>query len=411
MAVSIDTIYQRLCSPRDDVSFFKALGDDCRTIGRESKNENLTETAFYQVASTMTTLYRDKRISLSTYYAITSVYLNWGYFRQEIGNTNGWNDLANKGLNLTLQYLDDSEEWKYGYLTFLYSIFENTISIEERWQHLTSSFLPYESIGKFSKCTNNPFRGILLMETAFLMEKRGMSSDVKGCLTLILKAAETLRYCYDNHLTINSSSKDITTTSALKMLSDYYYKNQARYCRFDEDMASRIEILLKIGKEHVAKPDPSVPKGGKSTHPGAFLSIIAGILLFCIYMIYRGCSSNTEAEESPKQEQVIQKESVQGQADVETDPISLPSDFAGLYFVPTADGVSTKGVTARISETEDGIFDMAVYSSMPIRHYKMTLIREKGVFHSEELGDGYITYDEQTKSITINFSDSWILTN
>ena len=411
MAVSIDTIYQRLGSPRDDASFFKTLGDDCRTIGHESKNENLTETAFYQVASTMTTLYRDKRISLSTYYAITSVYLNWGHFRREIGNNNGWNELANKGLTLTLQHLDDSEEWKYGYLTFLYDIFENIISIEERWQHLTSSFLPYESIGKFSKCTNSPSRGILLMETAFLMEKRGMSSDVKSSITLIRKAAETLRCCYDNHLSIDSSSKDITTTSALKMLSDYYHKNQARYCRFDEDMASRIEELLKIDKEPVAKPDPSVPKGGRSTHPGLFFAIIAGILLFCFYIIYRSCSSNTEVEVSPKQEQVIPKESIQGQTDVETASVSLPSDLTGLYFVPKADGVSTKGITARISGIEDGRFDMAVYSNMPIRHYKMTLNRGKGLFQSEELGDGYITYDEQTKSITINFSDLWILTN
>jgi len=411
MTVSIDTIYQRLSLPRDDAAFFKTLGDDCRTIGRESNNENLTETAFYQVASTMTTLYRDKRISLSTYYAITSVYMNWGHFRQEIGNTNGWNELANKGLNLTLQHLDDSEEWKYGYLTFLYDIFENTVSIEKRWQHLTSSFLPYESIGKFSKCTNSPSRGILLMETAFLMEKRGMSSDVKSSITLILKAAETLRYCYDNHLSIDSSSKDITTMSAMKMLSDYYYKNQIRYRRFDEDMASRIEKLLKIGKEPVAKPDPSAPKGGKSTHPGMFFAIIAGILLFCFYMIYRSCSSTTEAEESPKQEHVIQKESDQGQTVDETAPVSLPSDLTGLYFVPKADRVSTKGITARITETEDGRFDMAVYSNMPIRHYKMTLNRGDGFFHSEELGDGYITYDEQTKSITINFSDLWILTN
>lgn len=411
MAVSIDTIYQRLGSPRDDASFFKTLGDDCRTIGHESKNENLTETAFYQVASTMTTLYRDKRISLSTYYAITSVYLNWGHFRREIGNNNGWNELASKGLTLTLQHLDDSEEWKYGYLTFLYDIFENIISIEERWQHLTSSFLPYESIGKFSKCTNSPSRGILLMETAFLMEKRGMSSDVKSSITLIRKAAETLRCCYDNHLSIDSSSKDITTTSALKMLSDYYHKNQARYCRFDEDMASRIEELLKIDKEPVAKPDPSVPKGGRSTHPGLFFAIIAGILLFCFYIIYRSCSSNTEVEVSPKQEQVIPKESIQGQTDVETASVSLPSDLTGLYFVPKADGVSTKGITARISGIEDGRFDMAVYSNMPIRHYKMTLNRGKGLFQSEELGDGYITYDEQTKSITINFSDLWILTN
>ena len=65
MSYSIDKIYQSLASPRDDASFFKALADECRSIGRESKNENLTETAFYQVASTMDNLYRDKKISLT----------------------------------------------------------------------------------------------------------------------------------------------------------------------------------------------------------------------------------------------------------------------------------------------------------------------------------------------------------
>lgn len=411
MEHSIDNIYKSLAHPKDNATFFEALGKECRVIGRESENENLTETAFYQVETTLEALYRDKKILLSTYHAITSVYYEWGHFRLDIGNVNGWEEIANKGLNLTLKHLEESEEWKYSYLSFLYDKFKHTSNIEDRWQQLSSSFLPFESIGKFSECRKSLCRGILLMETAFLMEKRGMSSDIKSSITLILKAAETLRYCYDNHLSVDSSSTDITTTSALKMLSDYYYKNQARYRRFDEDMASRIEKLLKIGKEPVAKPDPSVPKGGKSTHPGLFFAIIAGILLFCIYMMYRSCSSNTGVGELPKQEKVIQKEPVQGQTDVETAPVSLPSDLTGLYFVPKADGVSTKGITARISETEDGRFDMAVYSNMPIRHYKMTLNRGKGLFQSEELGDGYITYDEQTKSITINFSDLWILTN
>lgn len=410
MAVSIDTIYQRLSSPRDDASFFKALGDECRTIGRESRNENLTETAFYQVASTMTTLYRDKKISLQTYHAIASVYQNWSRFRLEIGNDDGWKELANKGLNLALTHLDESEEWKKSYLLFLYDIFENTVSVEERWQLLVSAFLPYESIGKFSKCTNNPSRGVLLMETASLMGKRGMSSDTRSSINLVLKAAETLRYCYDNHLSIDFSPKGITTASALKMLSDYYYKNQSRYHRFDEDMASRIEKLLRISKEPIVKPSPSAPKDGKSTHPGVFFAIIAGVLIICVYMIYRGCTSNTEAEESPMQEQIIQG-AAQGETDGETIRISLPDDMTGLYFVPKADGVSAKGMTARITETEDGRFDMAVYSNMPIRHYIMTLNRESGLFHCDELGDGYITYDEQTKSTTINFSDLWILTN
>ena len=409
MAVFIDTIYQRLSSPRDDASFFKTLGDDCRTIGRESKNENLTETVFYQVASTMEALYRDKKISLSTYHAIASIYQNWSRFRLEIGNTDGWKELANKGLNLTQTYLDGSEKWGNSYLLFLYDIYKNTDSIEERWLLLSSSFLPFESIGKFGECQRSLCRGLLLMETTFLMEKRGMGADVKSSITLILKSAETLRYSYDNHL--DSSLTDITAASALKMLSDYYYRNQTRYRRFDESMASRIEKLLKIAKEPIIKPIPSVPKGGKSTHPGLFIAIVAGILLLCFYMIFRGFSSDSEAEKSPIQEMVAQEDSPQEQSVEKIASISLPSDLTGLYFVPKVDGISSKGVTARISEVGNGKYDMAVYSDMPIRNYNMILDRANGLFHSEELGDGTITYDEQTRTITINFSDRWILTN
>lgn len=410
MTDSIDTIYKKLTSPPDDASYFKALGDECRTIGRESKNENLTETAFYQVSSTMTTLYSDKKISLPTYHAITSIYQNWSHFRLDIGNTDGWKELADKGLKLALTFLDESEEWKNSYLYFLYDIYEHTVSIEERWQLLSSSFMPFESIGKFSDCHKSLCRGLLLMETAFLMEKRGMGADVKSSITLILKSAETLRYCYDNHLGIGSSMTDMTAASALKRLSDYYYKNQDRYHRFDESIASRIEKLLKIAKD-TTKPSPSDPKDGRNTHAGIFITIIAGILILCLYLIFRGFSSDTETEKSPTQEQLIQKESPQKQTNEEITSISLPSDLTGLYFVPKVDGIAVKGTTARISDKGDGIFDMAIYSDMPIRHYSMTLDREKGLFHCDELGDGFIIYDEQTRSTTINFSDVWILSN
>ena len=409
MADSIDLIYKRLSSPRDEASFFKALGEECISIGRESKNENLTETAFYQVASTMEDLYREKKISLSTYHAIASVYQNWSHYRLEIGNTDGWKELANKGLNLALTNLDGPEEWENTYLLFLYDIYKNTDSIEERWQLLSSSFLPFESIGKFGERHGSLCRGLLLMETAFLMEKRGMGADVKSSITLIFKSAETLRYCYDNH--VDSPLTDITAASALKMLSDYYYRNQTRYRRFDESKASRIEKLLKIAKEPIIKHSPSVPIGGKSTHPGLFIAIVAGILILCFYMIFRGFSFSSEAEKSPVQEKVIQENRPQEQSVEEIANVLLPSDLTGLFFVPKADGISAKGVTARISEVGNGKYDIAVYSDMPIRHYSMILDRGNGLFHSEELGDGTITYDEQTRTITINFSDIWILTN
>ena len=400
MASPLDKIYQSLVAPRDDAAFFKALGDECRAIGRESKNENLTETAFYQVVSTMDNLYRDKKISLSSYHAITFVYQNWSSFRFDIGNINGWRELANKGLSLSLTHLEESLDWKNSYLFFVYDIVVHTEGIEERWQQLSSSFIPFEGSGKFVDCPMSLCRGMLLMETALLMEKRGLGSDVNNSITHVLKAAEVLRNCYDNHIDIDSPPTSAAT--ALKTLSDYYFKNQTRYRRFDESKASRIEDLLKIKADPVVKPSPSAPKGAKTTHPGIFLAIVAAILIVCVFMLFKGLSSSPDTE-TPVKVQVENQQVNQVEA--------IPFDVTGLYFVPKADGVSTKGITARISEMEGGRYDMAVYSSMPIRHYGMTLDRMKGLFHSEELGDGYITYDEQTKTITINFSDLWVLTN
>jgi len=421
MERSIDNIYKNLASPKDDATFFKALGKECRTIGRESKNENLTETAFYQVESTLATLYRDKKISLSTYHAITSVYHEWSHFRLDIGNAHGWKEMADKGLNLTLKHLEESDEWKSSYLSFLYDIFEHTSNIEERWQLLSSSFLPFENIGKFSECRKSLCRGILLMETAFLMEKRGIGSDVKSNITLVLKAAETLRYCYDNHIGLEIDVPASTTaTSAIKMLSDYYYKNQARYRRFDDSMATRIETLLKLEIKPSSRPCPSSPKGAKGTHAGVFIAIIAVILIACLFMIFRNLFSDNKEENAVKEQteyiQDVQEETEsEGRKDkqtaVENGNISLPSELTGLYFVPKAEGIFSKGITARISETGNGKYDMAVYSDMPIKHYSLTLDRGNALFHSEQLGDGHISYDAQTRTTTINFSDEWILTN
>ena len=90
---------------------------------------------------------------------------------------------------------------------------------------------------------------------------------------------------------------------------------------------------------------------------------------------------------------------------------ALPDDFGGLYFVPKADGENVKGVTARIIQDNTGSYFLQVYSDKPMRRFGLILDEEAGVFHSDILGDGYITYDEQTKTIEINFSDLWILTN
>lgn len=400
MEHSIDNIYISLASPKDDATFFNALGKECRAIGHESKNENLTETAFYQVESTMTTLFRGKNISLSTYHAITSVYHEWSQFRLDIGNNNGWKEVVDIGLTITLKYFEESEDWKNSYLFFLYDIFEHTVSIEERWKLLSASFLPFESIDKFNECRNSLCRGVLLMETAFLMENRGVGGDIKSSMSLVLKAAESLRYCYDHHISIDSSSST-TPASAIKMLSDYYSKNQVRYRRFDESKAALIETFLKLGDKPATSPSPSFPKGARNTNASIFIAVIALILIVCFFMIFRNLFSDTKEEKMIK-EQTEYKQS---------NHVMLPTDLTGLYFVPKADGIISKGITARISETGNDKYDMAIYSDMPIRNYSLTLDRGKGVFYSEELGNGYITYDEQTKSITINFSDVWILTN
>ena len=70
-----------------------------------------------------------------------------------------------------------------------------------------------------------------------------------------------------------------------------------------------------------------------------------------------------------------------------------------------------KGVTARMLSDGDSNYIMQVYSDKPMRRYVLTLDKEVGLFHSDILGDGYITFDEQSKSIKINFYDLWILTN
>ena len=95
-------------------------------------------------------------------------------------------------------------------------------------------------------------------------------------------------------------------------------------------------------------------------------------------------------------------------AEVQT---ALPNDMTGLYFVMRADGEAASGVTARIVQDEYGLYTMQVYSDKPTRNIPLQLDIEQGLFRSDVLGDGYIIYDKQAKSITINFSDLWILTN
>ena len=90
---------------------------------------------------------------------------------------------------------------------------------------------------------------------------------------------------------------------------------------------------------------------------------------------------------------------------------ALPDDFSGLYFVPKADGEVVKGITARLKKDELDNYIMQVYSEKSVRRIPLTIDKEVGLFHSDILGDGYITYDKQTKTIKINFSDLWILTN
>lgn len=90
---------------------------------------------------------------------------------------------------------------------------------------------------------------------------------------------------------------------------------------------------------------------------------------------------------------------------------ALPDDFSGMYFVPVADGQKAQGITARIIKEDTGNYTLLLYSDMPTRSISLQLDENEGLFHSNILGDGYIIYDEQTKSININFSDLWVITN
>ena len=82
-----------------------------------------------------------------------------------------------------------------------------------------------------------------------------------------------------------------------------------------------------------------------------------------------------------------------------------------MYFVPVADGQKAQGITARIIKEDTGNYTLLLYSDMPTRSISLQLDENEGLFHSNILGDGYIIYDEQTKSININFSDLWVITN
>ena len=90
---------------------------------------------------------------------------------------------------------------------------------------------------------------------------------------------------------------------------------------------------------------------------------------------------------------------------------SLPNDFSGLYFVQIADGEKAKGVSARIIKEEYNNYILQVYGNSPMRRYSLQLDKEKGFFMCDVLGKGYIIYDKQTNSTTINFSNIWVFIN
>ncbi len=90
---------------------------------------------------------------------------------------------------------------------------------------------------------------------------------------------------------------------------------------------------------------------------------------------------------------------------------SIPEDLTGLYFVKTMEGKDVSGATARIIKKDENNYLMKVYSDRPTRDFPLLLDREKALFHNDILGEGYIVYDKQVKSITINFSDLWVITN
>lgn len=90
---------------------------------------------------------------------------------------------------------------------------------------------------------------------------------------------------------------------------------------------------------------------------------------------------------------------------------AIPEDVTGLYFVQKSDGIQAKGVTARIRQDDSGALTMYVYSDEPVMKYVLDFDRQKALFYNEFLGTGYIVYDKETRQITINFSDKWVLTN
>lgn len=90
---------------------------------------------------------------------------------------------------------------------------------------------------------------------------------------------------------------------------------------------------------------------------------------------------------------------------------AIPEDVTGLYFVQKRDGIQAKGVTARIRQDNSGALTMYVYSDEPVMKYVLDFDRQKALFYNEFLGTGYIVYDKETRQITINFSDKWVLTN
>lgn len=99
-----------------------------------------------------------------------------------------------------------------------------------------------------------------------------------------------------------------------------------------------------------------------------------------------------------------------GEVVVPVKPV-LPPDITGMYFLSRADGVAATGATARISREADGKYYMQVYSDNPTRRFSLTWDEDRGILHSDVIGDGCVKYDSKYQSTEINFSDIWVLTN
>lgn len=89
---------------------------------------------------------------------------------------------------------------------------------------------------------------------------------------------------------------------------------------------------------------------------------------------------------------------------------ALPEDISGTYFAERIEGAKAKGATARIVKDENGYYHMQVYSESPVQRFKLTYDNETGLLDNEVLGKGYIYFKKETGTLTINFSDLWILT-